>query len=221
MDAVAVVVTNPHAILYSYRRCPYAMRARMALFYAGITPEVREISFKDKPAHMLECSPKGTVPVLILDDGRVIDESFDIMRYALSQHDPDSWLNGDAAQTSSLIAQNDIAFKKALDTVKYSVRFAPEEVEAARDEAFSILSKHEQRLSEHNFLLGDHISLADIALFPFIRQFSMIKDLAFETLPYPHIQTWLADFTCSDLFTAIMQKQPTWHDGDAPVYLSV
>lgn len=125
-------------ILYSYRRCPYAMRARMALSYAGIPVEIREISLKQKPAHMLQVSPKGTVPVLVLPDGQVIEQSLEIMHWALQQHDADGWLSADPPHAALLIAENDGAFKQHLDRYKYAIRFPeyPAEHYRAQGELF-------------------------------------------------------------------------------------
>ena len=139
-------------ILYSYRRCPYAMRARMALSYAGISVETREISLKEKPAHLLRVSAKGTVPVLVLPDGKVIDQSLDIMYWALQQHDVDGWLNADPEVAGLLIAENDGVFKQSLDRYKYAIRFPEHPVEHYRAQGEVFLSKLEQRLQQDSFL---------------------------------------------------------------------
>jgi len=133
-------------ILYSYRRCPYAMRARMALSYAGVPVEIREISLKDKPAHMLQVSPKGTVPVLVLSGGQVIDQSLEIMQWALQQHDADDWLSADPHRTALLIAENDGSFKQNLDRYKYAIRFPEHSAEDYRQQGELFLAKLEQHL---------------------------------------------------------------------------
>jgi glutathione S-transferase len=202
-------MTTP--ILYSYRRCPYAMRARMALHYSGIEVEMREIALKAKPAAMLAASPKGTVPVLVLGDGRVIDESLDIMRWALAQHDPQEWLQ-DAAQSLVLIAENDGTFKQALDRYKYAERF-PEHPQAVyRTQGEGFLVQLETALQGHAHLLGASPRLADIAIFPFIRQFAAVDPGWWETSPYPALRAWLEHWVGSGLFDGIMQKHPVWID---------
>ncbi|MGY1490489.1 glutathione S-transferase [Methylobacillus pratensis] len=203
-------MTQP--ILYSYRRCPYAMRARMALHYAGIAVDIREIALKAKPAHMLQVSPKGTVPVLVLPDGAVIDESLDIMRWALQQHDPEDWLGNPAllARAESLIAENDGAFKRALDRYKYAIRFPEQPPEAYRGQGEAFLQQLESRLQQQSYLLGDHAGLADVAIFPFVRQFSMVDPAWFEAAPYPRLRAWLQAWLASVRFAAVMQKYPVY-----------
>ena len=200
----------PQAILYSYRRCPYAMRARMALQYASIAVEIREISLRNKPPHMVALSPKATVPVLILPDHTVIDESLEIMFWALNQQDVDGWLDIDLAVAKDLIKANDGWFKKALDTYKYADRY-PEKTKAehrAVGEVF--LEQLEKRLQQHNGLCGHLPSVADIAIFPFIRQFKGVDSDWLARAPYPHVNNWLATLIQSDLFHKIMQKHPTY-----------
>lgn len=201
-------------VLYSYRRCPYAMRARMALHYAGISVEIREIVLKDKPAHMLQVSPKGTVPVLVLPDGSVIDESLDIMRWALQQHDPEDWLDSQAhqAQAESLITENDGPFKRALDQYKYAIRFPEQPPEIYRAQGEEFLKQLEARLHQHIYLLSDQTNLADVAIFPFVRQFSMVDQAWFEATSYHRVKAWLQAWLASERFSAIMQKYPTYVD---------
>jgi len=197
-------------ILYSYRRCPYAMRARMALKYSGIDVEIREISLRDKPRSMLNVSPKGTVPVLVLPDGSVLEESLDIMRWALQQGDVHGWLRADSAMTAQLIAENDGNFKNALDKYKYAIRFPEQSADDYRGEGEQFLHKLESLLSTSRYLMKDQITLADIAIFPFIRQFSGVDTAWFETAPYPNLRTWLQGLVASELFLSIMEKQPTY-----------
>ena len=202
-------------VLYSYRRCPYAMRARMALKYAGIAVEIREIALRDKPAEMLKASPKGTVPVLVFQDdvmneAVVIEQSLDIMRWALQQKDVDGWLNADNIMAQKLISENDGYFKQALDKYKYAIRFPEEPAEIYRLQAEVFLLKLEMLLSQSPFLLKDEVSLADIAIFPFIRQFSGVDDTWFESAPYPKLRAWLNKLVTSDIFVSIMQKQLTY-----------
>jgi len=188
-------------ILYSFRRCPYAMRARLALSYAGIKWEHREILLKDKPQEMLDASPKGTVPVLVLPDGDVIDESLDVMNWALEQSDPDGWLND---YDMELIRQNDGPFKKALDRYKYPNRYPDEDCSGAFDECLEFLEKLDAYITNTT-------TLTDMAIFPFIRQFSKVEPRVFQELPYSHIQTWLDAHLDSDLFQSIMEKYPIWN----------
>lgn len=197
-------MTRP--ILYSYRRCPYAMRARMALRYAGISVETREVVLGDKPRHMLAVSPKGTVPVLVLPDGKVIDESLDIMAWALAQQDPDGWLT-DNRLFQELITENDSSFKRALDQYKYAARFPEQSAEVYRQQGERFLARLEALLSEHAYLLSEKLTQADVAIFPFIRQFSMVDRDWFAEAPYPHLRQWLAGLLDSELFNAVMQKQ--------------
>lgn len=199
-------------ILYSYRRCPYAMRARMALSYAGISVDIREITLKDKPAHMLQVSPKGTVPVLVLADGQVIDQSLDIMVWALQQRDTDGWQAADVEQTQQLIAENDGAFKQNLDRYKYAIRFPEQPAEDYRSAGEQFLAKLELRLQQSDFLFGNAISLADIAIFPFIRQFAAVDHGWFECTDYLKLKTWLQRLVTSALFERVMTKQPVYAD---------
>ena len=158
-------------ILYSFRRCPYAMRARMALWAAGVTVELREVKLAAKPPALIAASPKGTVPVLVLADGTVIDESLDIMRWALGQNDPEGWLAGD---DRALIAANDGPFKHHLDRAKYPGRYEEEGLSDHRAAALALLAPLELRLQAAPWLCGESRTLTDIALFPFIRQFAAI-----------------------------------------------
>ena len=199
-------------ILYSYRRCPYAMRARMALRYSGIAVEIREIALKDKPGSMLQVSPKGTVPVLVIG-ATVIDESLDIMYWALAQHDPDHWLPREEsrrAEIETLIAVNDYEFKAALDRYKYATRFPEQSVETYRGQGEVFLQTLESRLQMQPWLCGQQRTLADMAIFPFVRQFAMVDMAWFEHSSYAAVNAWLAALKESDLFQAVMKKYPTW-----------
>lgn len=200
-------------ILYSFRRCPYAMRARMALWAAGIAVELREVKLAAKPPELLGASPKGTVPVLVLDGGAVIDESLAIMRWALAQHDSEGWLAGDDA---ALIAANDGPFKHHLDRAKYPTRFAADTIDH-RAAALALLAPLEARLEAAPYLGGAMRGLTDIALFPFVRQFAHIDRAWFGRQPLPHLQAWLEAHITSDLFAQIMPKHAVWQAGDAPV----
>jgi glutathione S-transferase len=201
-------MTTP--ILYSYRRCPYAMRARMALQQAAIAVEIREISLSVKPQHMLEVSPKATVPVLVLADGKVIDESLQIMQWALVQSDKDSWLTLDLNLALQLIDDNDTQFKRALDAYKYPERHPEKTQQAHRSAGELFLQQLEQRLEQHEYLLKDSVSIADVAIFPFVRQFAAVDSVWFGQAPYPKLQLWLNHWLSSALFISVMQKYPTY-----------
>ncbi|MGY2330818.1 glutathione S-transferase [Pseudomonas sp. SDT2931_S440] len=193
------------AVLYSFRRCPYAMRARMALRYSGLAVQIIEVSLKAKPAEMLALSPKGTVPVLSVD-GRVIDESLAIMRWALAQNDPEGWLLGDDRATQALIEENDQGFKHQLNRYKYAERHPEYPMEHYRAEGEVFLMKLEGLLAEREYLLAGHLSLADVALAPFVRQFAHVDREWFGRAPYPRLRAWLQRFLESPLFIAVMAK---------------
>ena len=191
--------------LYSFRRCPYAMRARMALRYCGVPVEIVEVSLKAKPAEMLAISPKGTVPVLDAD-GRVIDESLEIMRWALAQNDPQDWLLSGDARVAELIEANDQVFKVHLNRYKYAERYPEQPMEVYRAEGEMFLRRLEELLEGRDCLLTDHPSLADVALLPFVRQFAHVDREWFAQTPYVRLQAWLQRFLESELFTSIMKK---------------
>ncbi len=205
-------------ILYSYRRCPYAMRARMALKLAEIEVEIREISLRNKPAHMLQLSPKATVPVLVLPDGKVIDESKAIMQWALEQAASKREGKCDALQASihedcrALVLMNDTEFKKNLDAYKYPERYPTQSQLEYRAQGEVFLQQLEILLQQNTYLFGDMPSFADYAIFPFVRQFAAVDSAWFETAPYPKLRTWLNNWVNSDLFKSIMTKNPTFID---------
>lgn len=210
-------MTN-RAILYSFRRCPYAMRARMGLKISGLDYEHREILLRDKPADMLAASPKGTVPVYLCPDGTVIDESLDLLEFALGQNDPLGWTDCDLAQAQCLIDRNDGPFKHHLDRYKYASRYNDTAKRGDLDlthraKAEEIIADYEGRLSGHDFLLGDRPSIADIAIFPFMRQFANADITWWTASPYPATRTWLTRHVESDLFKSIMTKYPLWTAG--------
>ena len=193
-------------VLYSFRRCPYAMRARMALAYSGVPLSIVEVSLKAKPAEMLAASPKGTVPVLVCADGRVIEQSLEIMHWALGQHDPDHWLQADHM---GLIEANDSVFKVLLDRYKYAIRYPEQPMEHYRARGVEYLQGLEQRLERHPFLAGEALSLADVALAPFVRQFAHVDREWFAQAPLPHLNAWLERFLASELFVSVMAKSPS------------
>jgi glutathione S-transferase len=198
-------------ILYSFRRCPYAMRARMALIATETQVEHREILLRDKPSAMLAVSPKGTVPVLVLPNGAVIDESLDIMRWALTARDPLGWGNGDRA----LIEANDGPFKYHLDRMKYAHRYEGADPAEHRAEALLLLEPWDAELSTMTYLRGDTATVTDIAIFPFIRQFARADMTKWAAEPLPNLRRWLDILTSSALFEAAMIKHPVWTASDA------
>ena len=212
--------------LYSFRRCPYAMRARLAIVLAELKVELREIVLKNKPAQMLAISPKGTVPVLELveTDGssrRVIEESRDILQWALEQHDPQAVLDVEPASAQALIEQNDNEFKHWLDRYKYSDRYPELSQLEYRERGEVFLQVLETLLAKHRYLLGDTISSADIGIMPFVRQFAHVDQDVFYSLPYPHLQQWLRDWLQHPAFQQVMVKLPAWQEGDQAVVFPI
>ncbi len=193
-------------LLYSFRRCPYAMRARMALRYSGVPLNTIEVSLKAKPADMLLASPKGTVPVLVCADGRVIEQSLDIMRWALACNDPDNWLQSGNPLIEQLLDENDRVFKVQLDRYKYAIRYPEYPMEHYWAQGASFLLRLETLLSHSPYLAGDSLSLADVALAPFVRQFAHVDREWFASTRYGRLQAWLQRFLDSPLFMAVMAK---------------
>lgn len=197
------------------------MRARLAIAQSGIQCELREVVLKDKPQQLIELSPKATVPVLLTADDKVIDESIDIAFWALAQHDPDNWYQSLTSeqheQMLALIENNDGEFKYFLDRYKYADRYPEQDERFYREQGEKTLTRLEQLLTEHDCLLRDSWTLADIALLPFIRQFAFVDKAWFDSSPYPRVRAWLEAFLESDLFRSVMKKYPQWQQGDEPV----
>lgn len=202
-----------YPLLYSFRRCPYAMRARLALYHLKISHEHREVDLKNKPVEMIAISPKGTVPVLQLTDGRILEESLDIMRWAFKA--PPFKGSPLSQREDQLITENDTLFKHALDRYKYPGRYAEEGTTDYRDECTKFLQKVESQLRP--FLTGDVLALTDMALFPFIRQFSLVDSEWFDQQDYPHIHKWLNFFHESNLFIDVMKKYKPWSQEKSPL----
>ena len=200
-------------ILYSFRRCPYAMRARMALLVSGQRCEIREVKLSAKPPELAAASPKATVPVLCLPDGKVLDESLDIMRWALGRSDPEDWLGRD---DPALIAANDGPFKHHLDRYKYPERHGSDAT-LHRAAGMAVLDAVEHCLADRPYLCGEQRGLTDIALFPFVRQFAEVDRTWFDAQPLPEVRRWLAGLIGSDLFAGIMMRLAPWKAGDAPI----
>jgi glutathione S-transferase len=208
-----------YPVLYSFRRCPYAIRARMALSCSGIQVELREVILREMPVSLLDCSPKGTVPVLVLPGGRVIDESLDIMYWALAKNDPQQWLPADGEERSleinRLLDENDHSFKQHLDHYKYAERFPQQAASEYRSRGEAFLEKLERRLEQSAWLAGERLSVADVAIFPFVRQFALVDKPWFDRMRRPRLQAWLNTLLASALFSSVMKKYPQWQDGDA------
>lgn len=217
----------PLPILYSFRRCPYAMRARLALAVSGQACELREVDLKHKPQALLQASPKATVPVLVLPTGQVLDQSLDIMLWALRQRDPEGWLtpgHGTLRDMLALIAECDGPFKRALDRCKYPTRYPGEDVPAERALANAWLQALQARLARlarlaepaqaTSSLFGQHPALADMAIAPFVRQFAGIDKAWWDAQPWPQLRAWLARWQESALFACVMgDKLAPWTEG--------
>ena len=195
-------------ILYSFRRCPYAMRARMAIAVSGTQVRLREVLLKDKPDEMLAASAKGTVPVLV-DGEAVIDESLEVMMWALKRNDPEGWLS---RKDDALIAENDGPFKHHLDRYKYSTRYEDADAEEHRAAGFAFLQKLDARLADSDYLHGAARGFTDIAIFPFVRQFRIADKEWFDAAPIPNVQRWLNALMGSALFKSVMEKYPLWKE---------
>ncbi len=199
-------------VLYSFRRCPYAMRARMAIAISGVHVELREVVLRDKPPEMIAASEKATVPVLVLADGRVVNESFDIMHWALAQKDPENWLACEGAET--LIIATEADFKPHLDRYKYADRYPRAEAKFHLAKGLTFLADLNKRLASQPCLCGDKRGLADMAIFPFVRQFANTDRDLFDAQDLKHLQKWLASHLASPLFVSIMDKRKPWAEGD-------
>lgn len=206
---------SSYPCLYSFRRCPYAMRARLGILFGQQQVELREVVLKNKPPQMLAISPKGTVPVLQLTDGSVIEESREIMVWALEQNDPQNLLDEALrTQADELIDQNDNEFKYWLDRYKYADRHPQMSQADYRQKGEVFLQQLEALLSQHRYLLGNKISVADIGVMPFVRQFAHVDREVFYNLPYPNLQRWLQDWLEHPLFVQAMTKFKPWEEGD-------
>ena len=200
-------------VLYTFRRCPYAMRARIAIYYSKISYEHREILLKDRPKKLYELSPKGTVPVLELPDNTVIDESLDIMKWALSINDPDEWFMNKRDQQLDAIATNDQDFKKWLDRYKYHIRYPEFSMEYYRDQCEKILDIYERQLKDNRFLFSQNITLGDMALLPFIRQFAYV-DITWFNQRFIYLSKWMEDLIQAGIFQSMMKKFKIWNQLD-------
>jgi len=216
-------VTRTLPVLYSFVRCPYAIRARLALQFSAQRVRLREVHLKAKPAHLLEISPKGTVPVLLFGNGQILEQSRDIMYWALQCNDPMALLQADRTETEALLDENDTRFKGHLDRYKYPDRYGNEPLDnlgvQARVKAEAFLQSLESRLQQHAYVMAESLTLADIGLFPFVRQFAHVDPAWFDNAPYPALQRWLKTCIALPQFERCMQKYPAWHQGDTDTVL--
>jgi len=201
-----------HPILYSFRRCPYAIRARMVLSYMEVSVELREVLLNERPQSLYKISSKGTVPVLLLKDGKVLDESLDIMQWAIKQGEQKLY-EDKLNEQNQLIKYNDIKFKYWLDKYKYHVRYLEHSREYYQRKCSKTLAEYDMRLRENAYLMGDRIGLADIAIFPFIRQCANVDQNWFNN-KYPNLNQWLEIWKQSRLFKSVMMKYNQWRLGD-------
>ena len=206
---------SSYPCLYSFRRCPYAMRARLGILFAELQVELREIMLKNKPPQMLAISPKGTVPVLQLLDGTVIEESREIMIWALAQRDSQGLLNAETLlEANALIDKNDNEFKYWLDRYKYADRHLEMSQTEYRQQGEVFLQLLEELLTKNSYLLGESMTIADIGIMPFVRQFAHVNRDVFYDLPYPNLQHWLQDWLSHPLFLQAMTKFQPWQEKD-------
>lgn len=208
-------MSDERPILWSFRRCPYAMRARLAVQSSGVVVELREILLKDKPAAFLETSASATVPALKHGE-LIIDESFDVMQWALAQSDPEAWLDMPEGW-EAIVTECDGPFKTALDHTKYAVRFPDRDETEEREKAAVFLRKLDTMLADKRFLYGDWATLADMAVLPFVRQFANTDRAWFDAQDWPHLIRWLDAFLDSTAFASIMTKYPPWVPDQDPV----
>ena len=202
-----------HHVLYSFRRCPYAMRARMALAYSKVPYEHREILLRDRPQTLYDLSPKGTVPVLQLDDGSVHDESVDIMKWALEKNDPDQWYKYNLEHQDRLVTRNDEIFKRRLDRYKYHIRYPERSFEEYRKDVSEILNEYNALLDPGSCMFRETICFTDIAIMPFVRQCAHV-DLDWFNTNFPDLAEWLKNLKGSELFKSIMPKYDLWVEGE-------
>ena len=211
-------MTSSYHRLYSFRRCPYAMRARLGIVFAKLQLELREITLKNKPPQMLAISPKGTVPVLQCLGGAVIEESREIMIWALEQNDPQGLLDAKVRfQANALIDKNDHEFKYWLDRYKYADRHTDMTQTEYRQRGEVFLQQLEALLAQNRYLLGASVTIADIGIMPFVRQFAHVNRDVFYSLPYPHLQRWLQHWLAHPLFLQVMTKYQPWQQEDESV----
>ena len=214
-------VNRKYPILYTFRRCPYAMRARLAIKASGVIVEIREVKLKNKPEELLNISPKATVPVLYISSKKIIEESLDIMKWALEINDPlkllkQEKLNRIEVHNTFNKLEND--FKQNLDRYKYSSRFDQPNPELYRDKNLKILNEFNNLLQHNKGIYSSHLSLLDYAIFPFIRQFRNVNSVWFDSLELKFLKSWLYELIDSDEFSSIMKKNLIWEPNQKPIY---
>ena len=220
---ISINQTTALPVLYSLRNCPYAMRARIAIFKSKQAVLLRDLVLSNKPDEMLIASPKGTVPVVVLADGRVIEESLDVMLWALNSKDPDDLMHNQAEQNTSsamlaLIDEFDSQFKTCLEQYKCAKRYQETNITQCREACEFYIQQLEERLTQHSFLMSNRESLADIALLPFIRQFARVERQWYLQSPYPNVRQWLNNYLQSPMFSKVMAKHPLWLDNHEDVF---
>lgn len=209
-------------VLYSFRRCPYCMRAHMALKYARLKIILREVELNDLPSEALAVSPHATVPSLVISENEYMDESWDIVKWATQQNDPENWLGENSEylkDAEMLVETNDYSFKDDLDHYKYADRYPEQPMEYYRRRCEEFLEELNEMLEANNFLLAEHITIADIAVFPFIRQFAMVDKDWFDKAPCPELQRWLDSILDTEWFSEAFKKHETWKPGSEDIYL--
>ncbi len=207
-------------ILYSLRHCPFAMRARLAIFKSQQAVELRDVKLCNKPTSMLKASPKGTVPILLVSPSQVIDESLDVMLWCLGESDPDNLLLSGIVERCDLLAFIDIfdrEFKPCLERYKCAKRYHETNLEACRHHCEVYIQNLERRLRQHAFIMGEYESLADIAILPFIRQFAKVERQWYVQSSYKHIKRWLNAYLQSAMFNKVMTQYAIWEEGSEPV----
>ena len=214
-------INRKYPILYTFRRCPYAMRARLAIKASGVIVEIREVKLKNKPEELLNISPKATVPVLYISSKKIIEESLDIMKWALEINDPlklleQEKLNRIEVHNTLNKLEND--FKQNLDRYKYSSRFNQPNPELYRDKNLKILNEFNNLLQHNKGIYSSHLSLLDYAIFPFIRQFRNVNSVWFDSLELKFLKSWLYELIDSDEFSSIMKKNLIWEPNQKPIY---
>ena len=210
-----------YPILYTFRRCPYAMRARFAIRSSKIMVEVREIKLKEKPSEFLKSSPKGTVPVLITKSGEVLEESLDIINWALNINDPHKWLADgklEKKEITNLLDDFEMKFKINLDKYKYPNRFSGVDQYLYRDKNLCFLEKLNSYLKKNKSLNSEHLTLIDYAIFPFVRQFRNVDKDWFDKLNFSLLNSWINQIIDSEDFSSIMEKFKKWEPNDVPIY---
>ncbi|WND03446.1 glutathione S-transferase N-terminal domain-containing protein [Temperatibacter marinus] len=206
-------------VLYSFRRCPYAMRARLAIKSSGFSVEIREVVLRDKPQAMLSISPKATVPVLVVSPDLLLEESLDVMRYILGKHDPQSWLSSDTEKAKPLLEGLHAFFIPELNKYKYAKRdYDNIDPLIHREKALSYLRELDQKLANGRGLITKEKGFVDYVILPFVRQFSMVEQAWFNDQDLPNLRPWLKTFLEGDLFQSIMTKYSQWHEGDEPQF---